>query len=147
MTDMTQNLDAGTAVRSGAVRSLASRTKGIPAQDGDGVKLMRIIGTPELNTIDPFLLLDWFGSEEETDYIGGFPDHPHRGFETVSGGLYVVALFDQDEEYCITQVWCVFCHKDFRYGFRCGGVAGGVFGRDLGAPRRSAVDDCGNCWI
>lgn len=66
------------------VRELAQTTSGIPASDGAGVRLTRIVGTPEIDMIDPFLLLDAFESDEPDDYIGGFPDHPHRGFETVT---------------------------------------------------------------
>jgi redox-sensitive bicupin YhaK (pirin superfamily) len=68
----------------GKIRELVQLTSGIPASDGDGVQLTRIIGSPEINMVDPFLLLDSFESDQPNDYIGGFPDHPHRGFETVT---------------------------------------------------------------
>ena len=58
--------------------------KAINASDGAGVKLKRSIGTPEADYIDPFLMLDEFGSENKDDYVAGFPPHPHRGIETVT---------------------------------------------------------------
>jgi hypothetical protein len=56
----------------------------VATSDGAGVKLKRSIGTPAINYLDPFLMLDEFGSENKNDYIGGFPPHPHRGIETVT---------------------------------------------------------------
>jgi redox-sensitive bicupin YhaK (pirin superfamily) len=63
-------------------RRVEAILEGVPAMDGAGVKLTRIIGTPELNLFDPFLLFDVFESDNPEDYIAGFPPHPHRGFET-----------------------------------------------------------------
>ncbi len=66
------------------LRSLVKVIKGVKTQDGAGVNLTRIIAGPDLNMLDPFLLLDEFGSDNPNDYIGGFPPHPHRGFETIT---------------------------------------------------------------
>ena len=65
-------------------RNISHIIEGIATKDGAGVNLTRIIGSPELNMLDPFLLLDEFGSENPNDYIAGFPPHPHRGFETIT---------------------------------------------------------------
>lgn len=66
------------------LRRVSRIIKGMPATDGAGVELTRVIGQPVLPMLDPFLLLDAFRSDKPEDYIAGFPPHPHRGFETVT---------------------------------------------------------------
>lgn len=63
---------------------ILSRHRGMPAQDGAGVKLTRIVNQPSLRHQDPFLMLDEFRSDNPNDYIAGFPPHPHRGFVTLT---------------------------------------------------------------
>jgi hypothetical protein len=65
-------------------RKVIKVVRGMPASDGAGVKLNRIMGQPGLPDLDPFLMLDEFRSDQGADYVAGFPDHPHRGFETVT---------------------------------------------------------------
>jgi redox-sensitive bicupin YhaK (pirin superfamily) len=69
-------------------RQVARKVEGMPAEDGAGVKLTRLIGQPRLQDLDPILMLDAFGSDDPKAYIAGFPPHPHRGFETVT---YMIA--------------------------------------------------------
>jgi len=72
------------APQANSYRKLALVTSGQLSSDGAGVKLTRLIGNSELSMLDPFLLLDVFQSDKPQDYSGGFPSHPHRGFETVT---------------------------------------------------------------
>jgi quercetin 2,3-dioxygenase len=65
-------------------RQVVRIVRGKAASDGAGVRLTRVIGGDTLPDLDPFLLLDEFGSDKAGDYLAGFPDHPHRGFETVT---------------------------------------------------------------
>ncbi len=65
-------------------RRVEQLVRGQPTSDGDGVKLTRVLTQPLQKRLDPFLMLDAFGSDAASDYAGVFPSHPHRGFETVT---------------------------------------------------------------
>src|SRR5512142_1208140 len=67
-----------------AERTILRTYKGMDTMDGAGVRLRRMFGNRDVRQLDPFLLLDIFGSEDPEDYLPGFPMHPHRGIETVT---------------------------------------------------------------
>jgi redox-sensitive bicupin YhaK (pirin superfamily) len=72
----------------GSERGVERLVAGQATRDGAGVKLTRVLTSDLQHRLDPFLMLDAFGTDNPGDYIGGFPDHPHRGFETVT---YMIA--------------------------------------------------------
>jgi quercetin 2,3-dioxygenase len=65
-----------------SIRSIRQLVPALEVTEGAGVTVHRSIGTPALRNLDPFLMLDHFGSDNPNEYIAGFPDHPHRGFIT-----------------------------------------------------------------
>ncbi|MDO6764277.1 pirin family protein [Agarivorans sp. 1_MG-2023] len=65
-------------------RQLEKVVAGQATSDGAGVKLTRMLGNAQLQHLDPFLMLDCFESDKPDDYLAGFPEHPHRGFQTVT---------------------------------------------------------------
>ena len=69
-------------------RTIERIVTGVPTSDGAGVKLTRVLTQDLQQRLDPFLMLDNFRSDDPDDYLAGFPDHPHRGFETVT---YMIA--------------------------------------------------------
>jgi quercetin 2,3-dioxygenase len=66
------------------LRKIIRSSRGNPTSDGAGVRLKRAFGPEDVDLLDPFLLLDHFGSDNPDDYMAGFPMHPHRGMETIT---------------------------------------------------------------
>jgi quercetin 2,3-dioxygenase len=75
---------AGPAILVPSLRKVERVLAGMATTDGAGVRLSRVIGQPALSDLDPFVMLDRFHADDPRAYMAGFPDHPHRGFETVT---------------------------------------------------------------
>ena len=84
MVETTQPLQHGEQPDVGVSREVARVVAGQQTTDGAGVKLTRVLTRDLQRRLDPFLMLDVFASDDPDDYLAGFPDHPHRGFETVT---------------------------------------------------------------
>ena len=66
------------------IRKIDNTTQGFETRDGAGVRLVRVLGNGTKDIYDPILMLDSFDTDNYDDYKGGFPEHPHRGIETIS---------------------------------------------------------------
>ncbi len=88
MSATTTTLSRPTAEHVARPRAVERVINGQPTSDGAGVKLTRVLAQPLQRRLDPFLMLDAFFTDDPQDYVAGFPDHPHRGFETVT---YMIA--------------------------------------------------------
>jgi quercetin 2,3-dioxygenase len=82
--DADARANADTRVKGPEVREVERLVRAEATVDGAGVKLRRSLGSRALPMLDPFLMLDEFATDRPEDYLAGFPDHPHRGFETVT---------------------------------------------------------------